>query len=419
MSATQVLMRGNLRFLLAGISTIAFCWLIPASFSTLGPRAAAWEAQPTVEELIRDLGSDEFEVRERATKLLKDREDEARGPLEKALGCSDPEIARRAKDLLEFYDTRFLLHRVKRIVQFGKGGQVDLMVDGITSLGQESFRHDEVWQTVTSLTTEILNAEKKARGKEYSVIFTAKKDEVQFGPSFPYGDFQAYRKNATPKTIHNPKLKISQNEPANYIMTGERAEFEAAVDSIIVTSESVRNYVPVDFRHCVCFCNGPVEMGCAMQSLIVSDDEIRCSDFGGHCVVISRRDVRVDQILDNSLIIAGNKVFDKRNNSRGNTIRQSDKEFLGVVRFFDPADLGISVRVDKEKVTVAELTDNELFALAGVKKGDWIKALDKEAVTSYDTWRRTLRRKMAIGAPTKLTLVRSEKEIEVKLRWKD
>jgi hypothetical protein len=129
-------MRGTSRFLLAGISIIACCWLIPARLPTLGPTASAWDAPPPVEELIRDLGSNEFEVRDRATKLLKDREDEARGLLQRALGSSDLEIAHRAKELLEFYDTRFLLHRVKRIVQFSKRGQVDLMVDGITSLGQ-------------------------------------------------------------------------------------------------------------------------------------------------------------------------------------------------------------------------------------------------------------------------------------------
>lgn len=65
-------------------------------------RRAAGDVEPAkVEELVRQLGDDSFEVRERATARLVAFGSAAASPLERAVHDQDPEVARRAEHCLE------------------------------------------------------------------------------------------------------------------------------------------------------------------------------------------------------------------------------------------------------------------------------------------------------------------------------
>lgn len=61
-------------------------------------------ADPTPEELVRDLGSSVFSVREKASKALWQLGEKARPAVTNATQSTDPEVAKRARDILEKFD---------------------------------------------------------------------------------------------------------------------------------------------------------------------------------------------------------------------------------------------------------------------------------------------------------------------------
>ena len=66
--------------------------------------ACAAPADPTPEQLVRDLGSPLFAAREKATRELWKLGEKARPALTEALNSPDAEVARRAKDVLDKFD---------------------------------------------------------------------------------------------------------------------------------------------------------------------------------------------------------------------------------------------------------------------------------------------------------------------------
>ena len=78
--------------------------LLLALIVVLAPAPADPPAQPkkpTVDELVADLGSPTFAVRERAQRDLWERGEEAIPALEKAARSADEEVATRARALLD------------------------------------------------------------------------------------------------------------------------------------------------------------------------------------------------------------------------------------------------------------------------------------------------------------------------------
>lgn len=79
----------------AGGMVIVLSWLVGLAT----PDSAC--AQRSVESLVRDLGADDYLVRENAQRTLKSLGAEALEPLLERLGSDDPEVAWRVADLLE------------------------------------------------------------------------------------------------------------------------------------------------------------------------------------------------------------------------------------------------------------------------------------------------------------------------------
>jgi tetratricopeptide (TPR) repeat protein len=85
-----------MRFVPAGL--VAVLLMCPVSGVAADPPAEP--KAPTIEELIADLGNPTFSLREKAQRLLRERGREAIPALEKALKGDDPEVAKRARELL-------------------------------------------------------------------------------------------------------------------------------------------------------------------------------------------------------------------------------------------------------------------------------------------------------------------------------
>ena len=85
------------------ISVVAFSFIFGVGLARAGDeeKKAAPEPQKSIEALIRDLGSDDFKVREEATDLLARRGAEAIPALEEATRDKDPEVRWRAEKALK------------------------------------------------------------------------------------------------------------------------------------------------------------------------------------------------------------------------------------------------------------------------------------------------------------------------------
>ncbi len=99
------------------------------------PRTAP--AAPTPEELVRDLGSPLFPVREKATKALWHLGEKARPALTAALGSPDAEVAERAQEILEKFDWGIFpdtpAEVLKQIREF-RSGQVQKQQAAVSAL---------------------------------------------------------------------------------------------------------------------------------------------------------------------------------------------------------------------------------------------------------------------------------------------
>src|SRR5690348_14490330 len=104
------------------------CWL-PASFPTgISGDAAKASSKKKNEQWIEDLGSDRFEVRERATRVLIDLEIEPPA-LRQALKSSDAEVRRRVNLILETRLQNRTQRGLAKVQVLAREGRIDEMIE--------------------------------------------------------------------------------------------------------------------------------------------------------------------------------------------------------------------------------------------------------------------------------------------------
>src|SRR5579859_901291 len=107
-------------------------------------------AEPTIPELIRQLGVDKFREREAAQRALLAR-DGVFKPLLQALQTLNPEGQRRARSILEANGQR----QTNRFVRYAKDGRIDLLVEWSASAG-EWIKSERLWQGIVDVGWEIV-----------------------------------------------------------------------------------------------------------------------------------------------------------------------------------------------------------------------------------------------------------------------
>src|SRR5947209_19881194 len=91
-------------------------------------RADPAEGKPDVRDLMAQLGSEGFEARETATRRLMEREDAA-AALREALRSRDPEVARRAREILDALARQERDRAFAALAAAAKRGAVDQAVE--------------------------------------------------------------------------------------------------------------------------------------------------------------------------------------------------------------------------------------------------------------------------------------------------
>jgi hypothetical protein len=166
--------------------------------------------------------------------------------------------------------------------------------------------------------------------------------------------------------------------------------------------------------------SGPIE-----SLVIVCDGDVTFRDPPGttaiDCLIVAGGDVTLPREALDSAIFAGGSVKQPRKIARARcVVRENERNPLGRVRFFDPAEAGVEVAPDKDGVKVKEAPRDRPFASAGLRPGDVVTALDGARTDSPEVFRKLLRAALAGEGPSlTLTVQRSGKTLTVAVPVKD
>jgi hypothetical protein len=383
-----------------------------ALFGPLPLPCSGDEAIPSgqaIDELISQLGDPSFAVREAAAKRLMEREDAAPA-LRKALKSADPEVVRRAREILDAFVRREKERAFARLADLAKHGAVDQAVEKFV---RRDKWDDETacWQVMAELAGKLTDLEREAYGKA----------SLRESREAPMRDFRRYT------AAHGGESRefriIAARRPAPDQVGGtcvvraeEIPQGNSIGASLIVSAGKVKlGHVGGS----VIFAGGPVEISGASNSLVVCDGDVTVQDLGKNCLIIARGTIWCRSATESRLISCGKAQLRHPEWVLDCKVKENEAKPLGFVTFFDPADVGIKVESAEGGVRVKEAEKGKPFATAGLRASDLVTALDGEAVKDAEGFRRLLRAKLAVEGTTVFKVRRGENALDIPVNHKD
>jgi len=355
-----------------------------------------------IERLIRELGSDHFKAREGAKQKLLKLGAGALSALKKASASSDLEAARRAQLLYEQIQRSLREEAVKQGVAKAMAEGVDLFVERLAAKGKPLT--DLEWAIAAGIFQEVIQkAEKLGFSKQQYFDYSRLPIMSPPGPEHPGkgtccnlrfvgshdwsklsmmadsmiltpGPIQHNKMFSTCFAITNGGFKVSGVGEASVVICDGKVEAKSSA-SIVVA-------------------NGPIE-GSNSASLLVSNSTIT-SPHVVDSILVAGGDVTVEGDLARSKIISRGKArFQEFKDRRiKNVVKENQEEIPELVKFFQPAQLGL---VLSNSLGVVQVKKDSVFARAGFHEGDVVAEIDGQKVMSYDEFRTLLRRKVVQG----------------------
>jgi hypothetical protein len=376
----------------------------------------------TVNELIRRLGSEDFQEREKATKLLLERP-EALPELRKALDSDDPEVRRRASDLVDRIGQRQAKRGLTKASSLARVGKVDQAIERVVRWA-ESDPEGMSLEPLRDIAAKLLDEEKRQFGKVR--MSNVGKDDPN-----PLRDFATFKKVGNYRMLHS-RLSIVQEKDGVFLIRGAGVTAKKGLcDSFVVsTGDILVTGGPRDgLAKTLLFACGSVILdvqGGDHSLVVVCDGDVTIQDgLGGRflygCLIIAGGNVFLPKDVHDTTIIAGGTVKRPKGDRILNTaIRENERNALGLIRFFDPAEAGIEVDADKDAVKVKAAHKGKPFAEAGLRPGDLVTQINGTKTPSLAEFRKRLRAALAEGGPTTtLTVQRSGKTLTIPVAVKD
>jgi hypothetical protein len=390
---------------------LAAAWAGLVVFGSSLPAPAADEKDSTaeIEKLIRQLGDEQFDKREEASRRLRGRED-AIPALRRAAKFGDAETARRASELLDLYARRDF----DRLTALAKDGRVDEVVE---ELVRRKKWDDEraCWQVMAELAGALCDREKKAFG------WASLPDNAP-NPARDLRRFEAVRPRRKPlQMISEARAIPEKRDPSDgYLVRVEEMTTGRDMDwgdSFLVVSGDVR----IDRISCsILFAGSSVRAKSAGLSLIFCDGDCFLENGARDSLIIARSDVRLGGNVKFCHIISGGKVrYDRPAGVEKTEAKENEPNPLGFVKFFDPAKIGIKVDSADGGVRVKEVEKGKAFAAAGLRADDLISSLNGDPVKDAEQFRRLLRAKLAVEGETVFKVRRGGKVLEVPVKYKE
>jgi hypothetical protein len=153
------------------------------------------------------------------------------------------------------------------------------------------------------------------------------------------------------------------------------------------------------------------------EAVVVCDGDVSVRGALTDTLIVARGNVTLPSYVADSVVFAGGTITQGGIALRARTgvLRSKDTTGLGVIKFFDPAKVGIEMTADREGVKVKKAHKGKPFA-AVVLAGDVVTAIGGARVGSPEVFRRRLRAALAEGTRTITLTVRGQgKEFDVRV----
>lgn len=339
-----------------------------------------------ISRLIEQLGDEDGQVREAATRELIERED-ALPALKEALKSSNLEVRRRAERIIEEIRLKPAKKKRQPMLDLAKTGQVDLHVDRM--MVDSEFVDATVWDSINTLTQKLIAGAKKAYGKEIPFPevdkfrwkwLTSTRNPDQLGPEPILSDLRLLAPRITKRTLVL-RCKI--------VSTGSVHCDEMFHDNIVLANGdvTVTNLCGggASIMNCVVYCDGNITADIVGESILVATGTVK----------INNDPPELAKLVKHGIII------------------EHAREPLGLIKFFDPKQVGIEVDAVGDGVAVKKVLDGQTFAKAEFKEGDRVLAVCGTNIESPEQFRRLVRRSAASGKDTMFKVRRGDRTLEL------
>lgn len=351
-----------------------------------------------LEELIRQLGSPRYRIREAAAKELTDRPDTVPA-LERALKSPDPEVVHQAERILgrkrEFQRRRAL----ERAVAWGKAGRADLMIDALV-MWDGPKDSEEYWQTVIDLAHHLIRpAEERYIKAHNRGLIVGDPDDCPFLRRV-YKDLHGMNLEAI--LYRSGEVVDEDKRPGGdwvgYARCG-RARFANYITaSAVVASDSVALSGP---RSSIILANGDVDICEAQHGIIIAGGTIRARESSPFfrltgSLVVARKWEPHSKYNDftHSVLLCAER-YERPLKKVRFAVEKSiieDGKPLDFFKWFDPIEVGVRVKEHDKELVIDRVAPGKPFARAGLKAGDVIVEVDGQKTDTAERFRGLLRK---------------------------
>jgi hypothetical protein len=320
--------------------------------------------------------------------------------LEKAASSPDHEVRGKAADLLRELDLSRGQGRCRRAARLAAEGRLDLLPEHTMRWG--SFDPEDISFKVTSKLAAEVFSRATARLPEKSWLRRSgpQNDILVKSWSIRSVDVRGYRRSS--------EARIDSPHSLKALLAAESVRARG-VKGIFLTSGGLS--ATGTASGAIIIANGDVDIGVGSCSIIISEGTVTAKLLAA-CVVIAAKGIRqteeppngkgVISVGANCVLISGGKVEVPGLVRRTSHVEEDVPRPLGIVRWFDPSDTGLSLDGMKVRSVAAACP----LAEAGLRAGDTILEVDGLSIKDAEALRRALRRRFAIGGTGSFTISR-------------
>jgi hypothetical protein len=354
-----------------------------------------------IAKLIQQLGSDDFNVREQASRQLAELE-EALPALRQARESKDAEVRRAAATLIAQLEARaeerFIREAVARVNDQG----LDLFLDRMVL--KKDFATEANWKVLVELAKALARRTAQTGATPPKILeqdFLRLK-EIADSAAKDYSGARVRVDGISDSlnAVHGSLLvssgsleSINSTDRSILFVNGDIKSLNSTTDSIIICTGTIKNFNYT--KGCIIICNGVIEyMNCTESNALFVRGELRSLNSTQGNVIEATRLGRCT-VSERNTYLNGKAPEDRA--GEGDRFVKADSTPLGLFRFFEPGRAGLSFTMVEGDAQAEKVLANTPFAQAGLRKGDRVLAVDREKFLTEDLFVRLLRRRVATG----------------------
>lgn len=396
-----------------------FCVVGGIGVLAIGTLSAGSRNEQT-EDLLKLLGSDHYEERERATRALITRS-EAVPSLLKLRGAADTEIARRVNFILNEMEKRRLAKQIAFLTIPSKKGEVDQLVENFVHRIPHADEK-ECWQVIYELTERLLDFEKRT----YNKSLLTKWGEI--GSRKTPQRLLRFAKVITAARITSREL---DPEPSRflYLIRTKHLDVRYLRGAALSSGPAIATDLAISDLYCadsvkitgseksVIVCDGDFTAWDLAKSLVIARGAVKL--YGAtNSTVLSGSSIEITYAHQSALVCAGKVLLKKPSTIRDTMVRENVRDALGPVKFFDLSAAGLDAELADGALRVKRVVAGTPFSRAGLHAGDLILAVDGTPVAGYEPFRRLLRRKIVLDEAATFRVRRAGRTLDLRFAGK-